>query len=103
MFFTLTYRYENVNSFLLAKGHIYFSKWVYAVLGFPFLFYSIPVISTLLSRARPTSYDEYGNTVPYIGTIDYKEEMDLLENMDIEKKLKKLKIIKKEAEKNAKK
>ena len=44
---------------------------MYAILSFPFLLFSIPFVSSLLSRARPTAYDEYGNTVPIIGEIDY--------------------------------
>lgn len=43
------------------------------MLGFPFLLFSIPLVKNLLSRARPTAYDKYGNTVPLIA-LDYGEE-----------------------------
>lgn len=84
LFFYRGFRLENRNSFEDAKGHIYFTKWIYAMLSFPFLLFSVPLVSSLLSRARPTAYDHYGNTVPIIGEVQYEDDlMDDLED-DIE-------------------
>ncbi|KAL4446868.1 hypothetical protein ABPG74_014840 [Tetrahymena malaccensis] len=81
-FFYYNFQKEDRTNFEEAKGTIYFSKWLYAILSFPFLLFSIPLISSLLSRARPTAYDEFGNTVPVLGEIDYKE--DILGDIDVD-------------------
>lgn len=80
-FFYSTYKLENKKNFEEAKGHIFFTKWIYAVLGFPFLLFSIPLVSSLLSRARPTAYDVYGNTVPNIGELTYLDD-DFIDDLD---------------------
>ena len=56
LFFYGSYKLESEN-FLEAKGHIYFTKWIYGCLSFPFLCFSLPILNGLLSRARPTAYD----------------------------------------------
>lgn len=45
------------------------------MLSFPFLCFSVPLVSSLISRARPTAYDEYGNTVPIIGKVEYIDDL----------------------------
>ncbi|KAL4439601.1 hypothetical protein ABPG74_004003 [Tetrahymena malaccensis] len=80
LFFYNGFRLENKQSFEDAKGHIYFTKWIYAMLSFPFLLFSVPLVSSLLSRARPTAYDMYGNTVPIIGQVEYDD--DLMDDID---------------------
>lgn len=83
-FFYLRYPIENI-IFERATGHLFLTRWIYAILGFPFIIFSLPLISSLLTRARPTAYDKFGNTVPVIGEISYSDDfMEDLEE-DIEK------------------
>ena len=54
------------------KSGLFWLKAFYGFMAFPFVLLLIPGISTLLSHARPTGYNPWGNTVPYIGM---EEEM----------------------------
>jgi len=46
---------------------LFWVKCFYGYMSFPFLLLKMPLISTLISHARPTGYNPYGNTVPYLG------------------------------------
>lgn len=46
---------------------LYWIKVLYGFLSFPFVILSLPLFSTLISHARPTGYNRWGRTVPYIG------------------------------------
>eukprot|EP00760_Papus_ankaliazontas_P009380 PhM_4_TR14061/c0_g1_i1/m.9979 len=49
-------------------------KTLYGLLSFPFVVLSLPVIVTLLTHAKPTAFNKFGNTVPYIGRIPPDED-----------------------------
>lgn len=49
--------FDNIDKVYDWKPYIFFAKWVYGILSLPFLLFSIPVISSLLVRTRPTAYD----------------------------------------------
>jgi hypothetical protein len=49
------------------KSGLYWLKAFYGLMSFPFVLLLIPGISTLLSHARPTGYNRWGNCVPYLG------------------------------------
>lgn len=44
--------------------HLFFSKWIYGMLSFPFIIFNIPIFLNVLTRSRPTCYDKKGNCVP---------------------------------------
>ena len=46
---------------------LYWIKAFYGLMSFPFALLKVPVISWILSHARPTGYNPYGNTVRFIG------------------------------------
>lgn len=62
--------------------------WVqcgYGMLSFPFLLLVLPVVNTLLTHAKPTAFNQYGVTVPYLGKTpvpppppEEKEEKSLM-------------------------
>jgi flagellin-specific chaperone FliS len=46
---------------------LYWVKALYGLLSFPFLLLVVPGIKSVVSHARPTGYNPWGKTVPYIG------------------------------------
>lgn len=46
---------------------LFWVKTFYGYMSFPFLLLKMPLISTLISHARPTGYNPYGNCVPFLG------------------------------------
>ncbi|KAL4465854.1 hypothetical protein ABPG74_004091 [Tetrahymena malaccensis] len=53
------------------------AKLVYGYLSLPFLIFKIGQLQTILTKARPTAYDVYGNTVPTSKIeIDYENRND---------------------------
>lgn len=49
----------------MGNPFLYFAFVVYGLLSFPFLIFSIGPIADMLTKTRPTAYDENGNTVPF--------------------------------------
>lgn len=47
---------------------LYWIKVTYGMMSFPFILLKIPGLSTIISHARPTGYNPYGNCVRYVGT-----------------------------------
>ncbi|EGR29137.1 hypothetical protein IMG5_162400 [Ichthyophthirius multifiliis] len=89
LFFYQSYKIEAYN-FMEAKGHVYFTKWIYSCLSLPFLFFNLPLLNSLVNRAKPTGYDQWGNTVPIKANINYIDDDDdddddyLLDDIDLE-------------------
>lgn len=46
---------------------LYWIKALYGILSFPFVLLKLPVISSFICHARPTGYNPFGRTVPYLG------------------------------------
>jgi hypothetical protein len=44
---------------------LYWVKALYGLLSFPFLLLVVPGVGAVVSHARPTGYNPWGNTVPY--------------------------------------
>lgn len=40
------------------RGSVYFTKVVYGLLSFPFIFFALPMFTTLMTKTKATSYDE---------------------------------------------
>lgn len=38
--------------------YLFFGKFIYGILSFPYLIFSVPVLSNLLTRSKPTAYDK---------------------------------------------
>jgi hypothetical protein len=51
---------------------LYWIKVLYGFLSFPFILLKLPLMSTLISHARPTGYNPYGNTVPFLGVEEQR-------------------------------
>lgn len=51
------------------RESIYFCQIIYAVLSFPFLIFSIPCMTVILTKSRETKYDKYGRCVPNIPSL----------------------------------
>jgi len=43
---------------------------VYGYLSFPFFFFTLPVIKSILTHSVPTAYDSYGRTVAFTGPVE---------------------------------
>ena len=48
------------------KASLFWIKALYGVLSLPFVILKLPFYSTFMCHARPTGYNPYGNTVPYV-------------------------------------
>ena len=46
-----------------------FCQILYGLLSFPFLIFSLPLMTTMLTKSRPTRYDSYGRCVPDLPTL----------------------------------
>lgn len=57
---------DKENNWKFTSG-LFLIKALYGVLSFPFVILKIPGLSTVISHSRPTGYNPYGNTVPYVG------------------------------------
>ena len=40
------------------KSHLYFARIIYGLLSFPFLIFQLPFAQAILTKSRPTAYDE---------------------------------------------
>ena len=40
------------------KSYFYMIRMFYGLLSFPFLIFSIPLLNTILTKSRPTGYDQ---------------------------------------------
>jgi hypothetical protein len=50
------------------NGTLFWIRALYGLLSFPFILLRVPGISAAFSHAKPTGYNPYGKTVPYLGT-----------------------------------
>ena len=58
---------------------IYFCQTIYGLLSFPFLLFSVPMMTTLLTKTRPTKYDRHGRCVadlPSLLKLQEKEKQE---------------------------
>eukprot|EP00163_Fabomonas_tropica_P034162 TRINITY_DN933_c0_g1_i1.p1 TRINITY_DN933_c0_g1~~TRINITY_DN933_c0_g1_i1.p1 ORF type:complete len:364 (+),score=80.55 TRINITY_DN933_c0_g1_i1:916-2007(+) len=46
------------------KADLYWMRTIYGLLSFPFFFFKMPVMSSILTHAKPTGYNRNGKTVP---------------------------------------
>jgi len=46
---------------------LFWIRAFYGTMSFPFVLLRIPGVSSVFSHAKPTGYNPYGNTVPYLG------------------------------------
>eukprot|EP01064_Diplonema_japonicum_P030756 TRINITY_DN5309_c0_g3_i1.p1 TRINITY_DN5309_c0_g3~~TRINITY_DN5309_c0_g3_i1.p1 ORF type:complete len:505 (+),score=107.81 TRINITY_DN5309_c0_g3_i1:33-1547(+) len=49
---------------------LYWLQTLYGLFAFPFFVFSIPVLKTVFTHAKPTAYKQNGKCVPYIGTTE---------------------------------
>ncbi len=68
------------------RESIYFCQTIYGLLSFPFLIFSIPMVTTLLCKTRDTKYDRFGRCVPDIPSLYQMKEKEKKRNEEIERK-----------------
>lgn len=68
------------------RESIYFCQTVYGLLSFPFLIFSVPMVTTLLCKTRDTKYDKFGRCVPDIPSLYQIKEKEKRRNEEIERK-----------------
>ena len=56
------------------KCALYFCKIVIALLSFPFLIFSIPLMQIWLTHVKPTGYDRAGNCMPRMSSKQIKDK-----------------------------
>lgn len=55
------------------KADLYFLTAAYGILSFPFLLFSLPLVSTLLLHIQPTAYNRWGECVPVMSVSELNE------------------------------
>jgi len=55
-----------------ARTGVYFLKTLIALLAFPFLIFTLPLMQGWLTHVKPTGYDKAGNCVPKLSSSDIK-------------------------------
>ena len=67
------------------RESVYFCQVLYGLLSFPFLVFSVPLMTTLLTRTRDTKYDQYGRCVPDIPSLYKIKEKEKLRDDEIKR------------------
>ena len=67
------------------RESVYFCQVLYGLLSFPFLVFSVPLMTTLLTRTRDTKYDKYGRCVPDIPSLYKIKEKEKLRDDEIKR------------------
>lgn len=62
--FWLVYLIQYRPTFDNSGDFIYFTEICYGFLSFPFLLFSVPLLSGRLTKAKSTAYDRKGNCLP---------------------------------------
>jgi len=61
---------------------LYYMKFAYAIMAFPFLVFSLPVWGPIIHGALPTAYDKHGQLVPRLSSAELKEKIKADRDLD---------------------
>lgn len=74
--FLILYFFVIKNEKVSMRESIYFCQIMYGLLSFPFLVFSIPMMTVILTKSRETTYDSFGRCVPNIPSLHKIKEKE---------------------------